>query len=586
MAGFTMALAVLPATLLAAAGMAGLGALVLRFQGEAWADLGVGWGVLGLALLLTSAMGLPVLPALLPLLLGGLLAFAWRCRPGRATLLLALLVVPLLLLAAAMPITAWDDYSHWLANARYLLRHDSFPREGLPQPVSWHGGYPYGVALVTYAASLPLRVLGVAPLAETAAPVFSLLLLASLAAGLVARAGRPATPWVVALVVLLVFWLNPGFVPRIVFTNYGEAPTTALLALAALLLLRPDRAAQWQAALVLAAVVNVKQTGLVLALLMLAGAALLALAERRRPWHLAVLAGPMLLTWWLWQPHAAAGGVFGFKPLAEWAWPMAWQTLASIGTVMLRKIFFTLLLLAMLGLAVLALWRGRRDPAARLALLAAPMLAGWPAFLFLTYMGGSFAPDEVVRAASFWRYGTQLGGLLMAGVALLLLAQPLPRPLAGLLRRRWPLPAACAALLLLPLAGFNLLWPNKREAAPPLRRTLAALAPAIPPGSVLAVMDPTGNGFGAVVTDFALQGRARVVLPARAYGSVTLDEATLRERLDEDQPSLALQLSSDAASLAVLATPPLPPGQWRLLRAAGTGWEVAASGQLGAGPRP
>lgn len=296
----------------------------------------------------------------------------------------------------------------------------------------------------------------------------------------------------------------------------------------------------------------------------------------------ALLALPMLLTWALWQPHAAAaGGVFGFKPFGQWAWGMAGQTLASIGTVMLRKIFFTLLLLAVLGLAGLALWRRQRDPAARLALLAAPLLAGWPCFLFLTYMGGSFAPDEVARAASFWRYGTQLGGVMMAVAALLLLAQPVPLWLRPWAARRWALPAGCALLLLLPVAGFGLLWPNKREPAPPLRRTLAALAPAISPGGVLAVVDPSGNGFGSLVTDFALQGRARVVLPARAFGSVVLDEATLRARLAEDQAGQALLLSTDAATQAVLGTAPLPAGEWRLLRREGAGWATQAAGRLG-----
>ncbi len=633
MAGLGMALAVLLATVLAAAGMAGLGALALGWRGARWADLGVGWGVLGLALLLTSAVGLPVSPVLVVLLLAGLAAFGWRWRPTRPVLLLALLVAPLLALAAAMPVTAWDDYAHWLANARFLLAQDSFPRAGLPPPASWHAGYPYGVALVTMAASLPLRWLGLAPMAETAAPVFALLLLATLAAGVVGRAGRWGSPWAVLLAVLLVFWLNPGFVPRIVFTNYGEAPTAALLGLSALLLLRGDAAARAQAALVLAAVVNVKQTGLVLALLVLVGAGLLAVVEAWRDGRdgggargdagapslgagggsgqasvgagaprgglavarlgaggpalvrLVLLALPMLLMWTLWQPHAAAaGGVFGFKPFGQWAWGMAWQTLASIGTVMLRKIFFTLLLLGVLGLAGLALWRGRQDPAARLALLAAPLLAGWPCFLFLTYMGGSFAPDEVARAASFWRYGTQLGGVMMAVAALLLLAQPVPAWLRPRVAARGALPGACAGLLLLPLAGFGLLWPNKREPAPPLRRTLAALVPGIPAGGVLAVVDPAGNGFGSVVTDFALQGRARVVLPARGFGSVVLDEATLRARLAEDQAGQVLVLSTDPAAQAALGTAALPAGEWRLLRRDGAGWVAQAGGRLGAGP--
>ena len=585
MAGFGMALAVLLTTLLAAAGMAGLGALALRWRGQRWADLAVGWGVLGLCLLLTSAVGLPVGPVLVPLLLAGLVAFGWRFRPAGQFWLLALLVAPLLALAAAMPVTAWDDFAQWLPNARYLLEQDSFPRAGLPPPASWHGGYPYGVAVVTYAASLPLRALGLAPMAETAAAVFALLLLATMAAGVVASAGRAASGWAVALAALLVFWLNPSFVPRVIFTNYGEAPTAALLGLLALLLLRRDAASGVQAALVLAAMVNVKQTGLVLAVLVLAGAALLALAERRRPWGLVLLAVPMLVMWALWQPHAAAaGGVFGFKPLAQWAWGMAEQTLASIGKIMLQKLFFTLLLLAVLGLAWLALWRGWRSPAARLALLAAPLLAGWPCFLFIAYMGGDFASYEVVRAASFWRYGTQLGGVMMVAAALYLLAQPVPGWLRPWVARRWALPAGCAVLLLLPVAGFGLLWPSKREQAPPLRRTLAAVAPSIAPGGVVLVVDPGGNGFSAFVAEYALQGRARVVLPPRSFERAAPGKATLPAQPTAAQAGQALMLSADAATLAAMDTAPLPSGEWRLLRREGAGWVAQAAGRLGVAP--
>lgn len=593
MAGFSLTLASLLATLLAAAALAGLGALAMGFRGQRWADLGVGWGALGLALLLTSAVGLPLLPVALPLLLAGLGAFAWRWRwrPSRPALLLATLLAPLVVMAAAMPLTAWDDYAHWLANARYLLDHNHFPGADLPAPISAHGGYPYAVALLTYAASLPLRALALAPMAETAAPVFYLLLLAVLAAGVLREAGVAGRAWAVAGVVLALFWLNPAFVPRIVFTNYGETPTAALAGMAALLLLRRDRAAWWQAALLLAALVNVKQTGLVLALLLLAGAALLAIVERqrdrdgierRRDLTLPLLALPMLLTWWLWQPHAAAaGGVFGFKPLGQWAWALAPQTLAAIGTVIVRKLAFSALLLALLALAALALWRGRRDPAARLALLAAPLLAGWPCFLFVTYMGGSFNDYEITHAASFWRYGTQLGGVMLVGALLWLLAQRVPARLAALAAPRWALPLALGVLVVLPAPAYSYLWPAKRELAPPLRRTMAALLPSLPQGGVLAVVDPEGNGFGAVIAEYALQGRVRVVLPARGYGSISLEAATLRTRLAEDQPGQILLLSADTATQTALATPPLRPGHWRLLRRNGAGWVAEAERVLG-----
>jgi hypothetical protein len=249
-----------------------------------------------------------------------------------------------------------------------------------------------------------------------------------------------------------------------------------------------------------------------------------------------------------------------------------------------------LLVAAVLALAWRALRRGQGSPAARLALLAAPVLLGWPTFLFVTYMGASFGAAEVPNAPSFWRYNTQLGGMVIAVALLWLLAlrwDQLPAwvtlRLAPLLARRAALPSACVLLVLMPGLAFTYLWPGKREPAPPLRRTLAALGPAISAGGVLAVVDPTGIGFGAVVTDFALQGRARVVLPARGFGSISLDEATLRARLAEDQAGQVLLLSGDAATQAALGTPALPAGEWRLLRRDGAAWVAQAAGRLGQG---
>lgn len=562
----------LAATLLAAAALAGLGGAAQRWRGERWADPALGWGVLALALLLGSVLGLGLRWVAVPLLLGGLAVFARHWRTRWRALLPGLLALPLLAVAAAMPEVAWDDYSHWLPNAQYLLAQDSFPALGLPAPSSHHAGYPPGVALLTLLASLPLRALGAAPIAETAGAVFTLLLLACLGAG-ISRAR-----WGFPLALLGLYWLNPGFVPRIVFTNYGEMPSAVLLATAALLL---ARGALPQAALALVALVLVKQTGLVLALLLLLGAGLLAITERRRDWRLALVAVPMLLAWALWQPHAqAAGGVFGFKPLAEWAWALAPRTLAAIGRVMVQKLAFTLALLAALGWAV----RGARGEARRLAVLAAPVLAGWPSFLFVTYMGGSFAESEVAQAASFWRYGTQLDALIMAVLLLALLALPrLPAAVALVAARWWARPALLALLLVLPLAAQPYLWPNRREQAPPLRAALAVLAPQVPPGAVLAVVDPRGTGYAWLVTHYVLAERARVTAPARTFGVAPLDAATLRARLAEDGADQVLLLSSDAGAEAALATPPLPPGGWRLLRRAGEAWAVVSEGRVGQG---
>src|SRR5204862_5501306 len=134
---------------------------------------------------------------------------------------------------------------------------------------------------------------------------------------------------------LLATLLNPGFVPRIDFSGYAEAALAVTAMFAAWLFVtgQCDLAAGRRPAqlvplcLILAAMVNTKQSGIGL-VAALAGAAIAAgWAERAVPgWRLirstvAALV-PALLIYVLWRYYAAHAGVAELTPLpmAEWNW--------------------------------------------------------------------------------------------------------------------------------------------------------------------------------------------------------------------------------------------------------------------------
>lgn len=593
--------AVLAAVVLAGCALSGLGRLCAGRDRLPAADLAAGWGAYGLALLVGQRLGLSLSEAALPLLLLGLLVFVadrWRTPPARAAMLAWAAMLPLLLVGAAMPLVAWDDFSHWVPNARFLIELDAFPHPSLPPPPSVHGTYPPGIALATQAAGLLGAPFGLDRAPEQAAQVFALLLFGALAAAVAVelRARSVAVAIVAALPVAWLLWLNPGFVPRVVFTNYGDQPTAALLGTALLLLLRATRPGAGagpsvQAALVLAAVVNVKQSGFTLAAICVVAAAGLLLADRRprlprRLGMLALAALPAVTAWWLWKAHAAgATGGFSIRPLAEWAWHLAPSTLASMARVAVSKVAFVALLVLAVAAALPAL---RRPPETLLARAAVPVslaACGWVAALFLSYMGTSFSELEIRAAASFWRYMQQLGGALGL-LPLLALAEA-----RGVRDRvaQWatvlPVSLRRPGLVLLVVAalpgiGFAHIWPRPREEAPGWRQIAAEIAPVLPPGRPVAVIDPAGVGLAHTVLAFAWQGHVRTQQLPAENRRAALDAAALRQALEASGARHAVLASVDDGVREALGTPPMAPRHWRLLEREGEGWRMLREGRV------
>ncbi len=598
---FLDCLRVLLATLVFAAALAGLGRVFRGNGGTPAADLAVGLGVLGLGAMLLVRLGLGLGTAVWTLFLLGLIVFFLisrpLSRPGFARIV-ALLHFPIVALTAAIPLVAWDDFSHWLPNALFLLRWDAFPGPGLPPPESQHGTYPPGSALITYSTALIGRtLLGLDAIPETAAPIVTVLLFGALAACLgQAFAPRIRNLWSgAALALLCVFWANPGFIPRIVFTNYGDAPTAALLGIALIVSLygieRRDVWSAVQASIILAAIVNVKQTGIVVALLGFGGISLIILRDAGpgRPKRLAVAClalFPAFLAWLLWRHHAsAATGGFSVKPLAEWAWHLAPQTLSSMGKVAFSKAIYTSALVGAAIFALLSLKRGNRGLLASASIVLAFAGFGWAFALFMSYVGTSFSEVEITRAASFWRYMSQFAGPVGVVLALAVvewralwvwldsLIAKLPLSISG--RAGLVLPIA---VLLLPVLAFNHLWPLPREPAPPLRRAALELRPIVQGPDPVLVVDPRGNAMTYVALSFGW----RDTVPTRWFGdffrveSFPADE--LRQRAQRTGARFIMITSTDGEVERAFDTGSLRPQQWRLLRLEGETWRMVAEG--------
>ncbi len=444
----------------------------------------------------------------------GLAAAAWLARSGwrecvgawAALMRMLALTAPFWLVMLSVWPSQIDSWLNLLPNAAYLFDHDRLPTALLPSSYSLLPVAPYNTQFADYLASLASGAF-----ADGAMGLFNAALLCA-AALLLARAlagtaeGKPPW-WACAVGLMLVAPLNPGFVPRFFISPYGEAPlaVTALFAvwLAAELLGHLARGIAWPRslaplALVLAALVNTKQSGI--GLLVPIGVTMLVLARadpaitaRRALPAIATALVPSVALYLLWRVFVLnsgfAEGELKPMPFADWNFALLPQIILALLVAMFRKATFFLFVAALLGLAAQRL---RRDPwslEGRLLGMIAGVVVLFNGFLLFTYVA-HFPAAWALGAHSYFRYNTQVSLLVMLGLAVALRTWiaawfATNTPLAARAGR-----AAVALVLLLPAVGAPLLRFDRDTPQPELRRIAHEAAARLQPGDRLALLLP------------------------------------------------------------------------------------------------
>jgi hypothetical protein len=491
---------------------------------------------------------------------------------------------PLWLIMAPIRPSQPDSFLNLLPNAFYLVDYGRLPTSVLPPSFSFLPAAPYNTQFLSFLGSFVK--------ADYPASGMSLVnvLLQLVAALAIARALGPrpmslaAPPWgMVAIGFLLVTLLNPGFVPRIHFAAYGEPALAALAVVAAWLfvlaqgnLTAGNRPTQLlPLALVLAAAINIKQTGFGLVAALAGGALIGALTERDVPraaaLRVAVLGVlPALFLYAIWRHHVANAGVAELTPLpfAEWHWASLSATISSAITVAVGKpVYFGCFAGSILCLPVL-LRRQGWTPTTRLLMLNAVLFVLYNIFLTLTYIA-AFPTEMSVEAHSYFRYNTHLSLVLV--LALALAARDLGA--ADWLQRVGSRPASAVVLaiaLLAPVAfverlRFDLDMPQ------PLVWDLAKKVSAyLHDGDRLALLLPGDNSsvgtmISGVLADTAPRRRMLDLLRRDTADPATLGDAARR-----------------GYRLALISCTPegwedLPPSEAVLLRHGPDGWHTLAA---------
>jgi hypothetical protein len=475
-----------------------------------------------------------------------------------------------------------DTWLNLLPNAAYLVDHGMFPRSDRPPSYSFIPVAPYNTQFVAYAASL-LR----GHLIGHGMGLFNILLqcaASGLLARIVAGRGREIGWGAAALGLLLAMPLNPGFIPREFFSDYGEAPI-AVTAMTAVLL-----GAQWTAeredrgrrrdlgvalALILAAMVNVKQSAIGMALGVLASMAVAALTEHERRHRLEQIilqALPMLALYGIWRWYATtsfAAGELKALPLAQWNIILIPRILEGVAYAISQKgVFFSAMAVVLAG----AIFGRPRNQVTRAALgLGAGTILVDNAFILFTYVA-HFEPSWAVQAHSYFRYMAQLSLIVMLGLTLL--AEPPARrwfdSRTGRLRQALRV-AAITLILAAPFAVIRYLRFDLEPPQPALSGMVAAIKPFLRSGEPLAlvVTDDPDDIAGSYLRGLLLFTTPRADFPVVRTGSLG-DAGTLAALRRDGIRQILVACSSQVSGI------PGPPAL-AVLDASADGWRVAAA---------
>lgn len=547
-----------------------------------------GWGSLCVVLTLWGVF-VPV-SLRVPAIAFVMAAIAAQFLPGRrvsradaiALGRLLLVTLPLWAVMAGVRPSQIDTFLNLLPNADYLVDYARLPTASLPPSYSFIPAAPYDTQFLAFLGSLLWPDY---PAAGMSLDNVLLRLLAGLAMARVLAAPAPVPGWgATAVGMLLVTLLDPGFVPRFHFSAYGETALAVTALLAAILFIdaQEGRPATVVLSLILAAMINTKQSGIGLVLAVAGAAVVVGLAERRsdaaRLISRTVLAlVPVAGLYAVWRYFAAQAGVAELEPLplGQWNWSQLPAIVAGIGASIAEKSFYFAAELISLGCLVLLLARHGWTRATRFLAFNAVVFVLYNGFLIITYIA-HFSAEMAVEAHSYFRYNTHLSLILVLSLALAVCE--LARPLWARAEARRGTAAAVAVVLALvaPVALAERLRFDIEMPQPLVWDLAAELKPYLNDRDRVALLLPGDDGevadlLGGYLASAPPRRRGLDLLRRRTADIATLDDAAAK-----------------GYDFAVISCVPegllgLPARQVALVRHDGDGWHLVATWPHSAG---
>jgi hypothetical protein len=549
--------------------------------------IGAGWGALCLVLTVWGVFA-PIslrVPAI-GVVIAGLAA---QFVPGRRLLRadgialgrLLLVTLPLWAVMAGVRPSQVDTFLNLLPNADYLVDYARLPTAALPPSHSFIPAAPYNTQFLAFLGSL---VWPDYPAAGMPLVNVMLRLVGGLAiARVLARPGEVAflaPAWsMIAFGMLLVTLLDPGFVPRFHFSAYGETGLAVTALLAACLFV--ERGSPVELSLILAVMINTKQSGIGLVLALAGAAIVIGAVERsarlgRIIGEVGLVLVPTALLYAIWRYFASHAGVAELEPLPfnQWNWSLLPATFVGIAESIAEKPFyFAAEIVSLVCLAVLLRRQGWSQATRFLAFNAAAFFL-YNGFLIVTYIA-HFSPEMSAEAHSYFRYNTHLSLILVLSLALAV-REICPSLPAGPRVRRSAVGLVLMVALVSPVAFAERLRFDIEMPQPLVWDLTSELKPYLKDGDRLAMLLPGDDGeIGNLLEGYlASSPPRRRGLEVEQYR--TADATTLETA------------ASAGYDLAVITCTPngivgLPQGVAALVKHDANGWRTLASWPYSAG---
>ncbi len=382
---------------------------------------------------------------------------------------------------------------------------------------------------------------------------------------------------------LLATALNPGYVPRIDFTSYAEPALTVGVALLGWLGVRilGDRTAGRLSgpslilfALLLVALVNIKQVGVVLGFGIVANLFVLTLADRRlaRINTVAAIAAacvPALVLYGAWRGYVLThfqSGELKLLPPSMWDFGILPTTLLSMLEEIAEKPLYFGILAIVVALAVALVRRDGLTERSRLLLVIIGLFLIYNVFLILIYVihMGAAAGEA---AHSYFRYMTHLSLLIVLALTLIVRDWWEERRREGSLttwRRLLP-PVAIAVALLVPVVFVKRLRFDLQMPQPLIWDLARNVASQLNDGDKLALLLPGDNGSDSMMLRAALE-----LTPPRRRDLDVYD-------VSQVEGGLAAAVARGYTWALVSCVPSADPPEAALMSYDGTEWHTNAS---------
>jgi len=581
-------------------GLAGLGALFIGKDRLIEANVIFGWAIVsGLFTIVGVLMRAPFLYISILLALFSLIGIYRSFKYDQKIFIpgiwrVFILALPLLWIGGAMEPSQWDEFSHWLPASKYLLALNGFPNNELPYLGAFmFPAYPFGWPILTYLAGL---VAG--KFLDNVSSTINVLLLLSFstfalrtALRVSGRVVQDEIRWVfAAFIVLFATLFNPTFIQKIVLTAYSDVSTSVVTGFSVLLgyyfleslagrvKISPLSIAA-QFGLILSLLINVRQTNLVLFVIIVFAVLVLVLRDRDirigsffKLVPIVVIPATIVYLAWRYHVTVSLGKISGAEarllPFEAWNIKEIPAIIAQMGVVAFKKIGFFAPMLIACVFAVRGIFRFKTT-FDRISVLVAILFLGYTSFLLLMYVG-HFGRSSALSVISFWRYSTHNGMVAVAFISIGILYFAKTR-----LRKesinQWAKSLAIVSVLILPFGMAHKLRFDLEPPKPHFTRVAKEIAASVDRDTGVYIFDPLGTGESGLITRYHLARVNTQWLSAFHGNKITNTEKFFAKVGSKD----LLLVHSTRSGVESLLGLDLNDDKSYLLRRKNAGWEIS-----------